>query len=37
MWIGDVEHGSLSEKKLTRLRRDRVGFVFQSFKPRADP
>jgi len=31
VWIGDVELGSLSEKKLTRLRRDRVGFVFQSF------
>ncbi len=29
--IGDVDLGSLSEKKLTRLRRDRVGFVFQSF------
>jgi putative ABC transport system ATP-binding protein len=29
--IGDVELGSLSEKELTRLRRDRVGFVFQAF------
>ena len=29
--IGDVELGSLSERKLTELRRDRVGFVFQAF------
>ncbi len=29
--IGDVELGSLSEKDLTLLRRDKVGFVFQSF------
>jgi putative ABC transport system ATP-binding protein len=31
VYIGDVELGSLSEKKLTRLRRDRIGFVFQSY------
>jgi putative ABC transport system ATP-binding protein len=30
-WIGDVELGSLTEKQLTHLRRDRVGFVFQAF------
>ena len=29
--IGDVELGSLSDSELTRLRRERVGFVFQSF------
>jgi putative ABC transport system ATP-binding protein len=29
--IGETELGSLSEKKLTQLRRDRIGFVFQSF------
>jgi putative ABC transport system ATP-binding protein len=29
--LGDVDLGSLSEKQLTRLRRDRVGFVFQAF------
>jgi putative ABC transport system ATP-binding protein len=29
--IGDVELGRLREKKLTQLRRDRIGFVFQSF------
>ncbi|HEY8545701.1 MAG TPA: ABC transporter ATP-binding protein [Acidimicrobiales bacterium] len=29
--IGDVELGTLSEKELTRLRRDRIGFVFQAF------
>jgi putative ABC transport system ATP-binding protein len=31
VWLGDVELGSLKEKKLTQLRRDRIGFVFQSF------
>ncbi|HEX6237759.1 MAG TPA: ABC transporter ATP-binding protein [Acidimicrobiales bacterium] len=29
--FGDADLGSLSEKQLTRLRRDRIGFVFQSF------
>ncbi len=29
--IGDVELSSLSERQLTRLRRDRIGFVFQAF------
>jgi putative ABC transport system ATP-binding protein len=29
--IGDVELSGLSDKKLTALRRDRVGFVFQAF------
>jgi len=29
--IGDVELGSLSERELTLLRRDKVGFVFQAF------
>ena len=29
--IGDVDLGTLSDKDLTLLRRDRVGFVFQSF------
>jgi putative ABC transport system ATP-binding protein len=31
VWIGDVEIGRLNERKLTQLRRDRIGFVFQSF------
>ncbi len=31
VFIGNVELGRLSEKELTTLRRDRVGFVFQSF------
>ena len=31
VWIGDTELGTLNEKKLTQLRRDRIGFVFQSF------
>jgi putative ABC transport system ATP-binding protein len=29
--LGDVELGSLNDRDLTRLRRDRIGFVFQSF------
>lgn len=31
VFIGDTELSSLSEKELTRLRRDRIGFVFQFF------
>jgi putative ABC transport system ATP-binding protein len=31
VWIGATELGALSEKKLTQLRRDRIGFIFQSF------
>jgi putative ABC transport system ATP-binding protein len=31
VWIGDVDLSRLSEKELTRLRRDRIGFVFQAF------
>ena len=31
VWIGDVDLGSLTDRQLTRLRRDRVGFVFQAF------
>ena len=30
-WIGDRALGNLSDKELTRLRRDRIGFVFQAF------
>jgi putative ABC transport system ATP-binding protein len=29
--IGDIELGSLSDAELTRLRRERIGFVFQAF------
>ena len=29
--IGDTELAGLSDKKMTKLRRDRIGFVFQSF------
>ncbi|MEV5241167.1 ABC transporter ATP-binding protein [Streptomyces cinnamoneus] len=29
--IGDVELGSLGDRQLTQLRRDRIGFVFQAF------
>jgi len=31
VYIGDTELGSLSDKALTTLRRDRIGFIFQSF------
>ena len=30
-FIGDIELGSLNDRELTLLRRERVGFVFQSF------
>src|SRR5262245_42393656 len=31
VWIGDTELGRLGDRALTNLRRDRIGFVFQSF------
>src|SRR5207248_5193453 len=31
VFLGDVDLGSLSDRELTLLRRERVGFVFQSF------
>jgi putative ABC transport system ATP-binding protein len=31
VWIGDQSLANLKDKALTRLRRDQVGFVFQSF------
>jgi putative ABC transport system ATP-binding protein len=31
VFIGEVELGKLNEKKLTLLRRDKVGFVFQAY------
>jgi putative ABC transport system ATP-binding protein len=31
VYVGDIELGSLDDRALTRLRRERVGFVFQSF------
>ncbi|HEX4789783.1 MAG TPA: ABC transporter ATP-binding protein [Actinospica sp.] len=31
IYIGDIELSALKDKELTRLRRDRVGFIFQSF------
>jgi putative ABC transport system ATP-binding protein len=31
VYLGDVELGQLSDRQLTLLRRDRIGFVFQSF------
>jgi putative ABC transport system ATP-binding protein len=31
VFIGDVELGRLKDRKLTKLRRDRIGFIFQAF------
>ena len=31
LWIGETELAGLRERQLTRLRRDRIGFVFQAF------
>jgi putative ABC transport system ATP-binding protein len=31
VFIGDLELGRLSDRQLTQLRRDRIGFVFQAF------
>ena len=31
VWLGDTELTALKDAQLTRLRRDRIGFVFQSF------
>jgi putative ABC transport system ATP-binding protein len=31
IFLGDVDLGSLSDRELTRIRRERIGFVFQSF------
>ncbi|WP_432215622.1 ABC transporter ATP-binding protein [Streptomyces seoulensis] len=31
VWLGDTEITGLKDGELTRLRRDRIGFVFQSF------
>ncbi len=31
VFIGDIELGSLSDRELTRIRRERIGFVFQAY------
>jgi putative ABC transport system ATP-binding protein len=31
VWLGDIALGTLSEKELTKVRRDKIGFVFQAF------
>jgi putative ABC transport system ATP-binding protein len=31
VFVGDVELSSLSDKELTRLRRDKIGFIFQAY------
>ena len=31
VFIGDVELSRLSDRQLTQLRRDRIGFIFQQF------
>jgi putative ABC transport system ATP-binding protein len=30
LWIGETEIGGMRDRQLTRLRRDRIGFVFQA-------
>jgi putative ABC transport system ATP-binding protein len=32
--IGDTDISQLDDRKLTQLRRDRIGFIFQAFNPR---
>ncbi|MBW1602738.1 ABC transporter ATP-binding protein [Streptomyces sp. JJ66] len=31
IWVGETEITGMKEKRLTRLRRDHIGFIFQSF------
>ncbi len=31
VFVGDVELGALNDKELTRLRRDKIGFIFQAY------
>jgi len=31
VWVGDTDLSTLKDRQLTKLRRDRVGFVFQAF------
>lgn len=31
IWVGDTEITALKDKDLTRLRRDKIGFIFQTF------
>src|SRR5690606_27528648 len=31
VYVGDTELGTLDDRELTRLRRERIGFVFQAF------
>ena len=31
VFLGDIDISSLSEKELTKVRRDRIGFIFQSY------
>ncbi|ONI88790.1 ABC transporter [Saccharothrix sp. ALI-22-I] len=31
VWLNDVDLGSLADRELDRVRRDRIGFVFQAF------
>jgi putative ABC transport system ATP-binding protein len=31
VWIGDTPLATLDDRRLTRLRRDRIGFIFQSY------
>ena len=31
VWLGAIPLGQLSEKELTKVRRDKIGFVFQAY------
>jgi putative ABC transport system ATP-binding protein len=31
VWLGDIDLGKLSDRQLTKVRRERIGFVFQAF------
>src|SRR5688500_12635882 len=37
VWIGEVDLSTLSDRELTRVRREHVGFIFQSFNPLPTP
>jgi putative ABC transport system ATP-binding protein len=31
VWLGDIELGPLSDRQLTKVRRERIGFIFQAY------
>jgi putative ABC transport system ATP-binding protein len=30
-WLGDIDLGTLGDRELTKVRRERIGFVFQAY------